>query len=252
MYKIPPGTLFLGKNLLILPECPSTNTYAAELDQAGQAPDGTVVIARHQTSGRGQRGNTWESGSGLNLTFSAVVHPVFLPAVNQFHLNKAVALAVHDVVKNYTSELVRVKWPNDIMIVEKKVCGILIENQLTGSRFTRSIIGVGLNVNQTEFSSTQASSVSAHSGKAIELPEIFDELLRSIEHRYLQLKGSRLKELDDDYLQALFWVNESRSFIIDGSETKGMIRGVGANGRLLVEIDGGIRSFDLKEIKYVY
>jgi BirA family transcriptional regulator, biotin operon repressor / biotin---[acetyl-CoA-carboxylase] ligase len=153
LYKIPVGTLFLGKNLLILPECPSTNTFAAELDQAGQAPDGTVVITHHQTSGRGQRGNTWESGTGLNLTFSAVVQPVFLTATSQLHLNKAVALAVHDVVATYVSEnekkekkekkgpagqATRVKWPNDIMIGEKKVCGILIENQLTGGQLSRS------------------------------------------------------------------------------------------------------------------
>jgi BirA family biotin operon repressor/biotin-[acetyl-CoA-carboxylase] ligase len=252
LYKIPADTLFLGKNLLILPECPSTNTFASELDQAGQAPDGTVVITHHQTSGRGQRGNRWESGSGLNLTFSVVLHPVFLTATSQFHLNKAIALAVYDIVGNYTSKGVRVKWPNDIMIAEKKICGILIENQLTGSQLSRSIIGIGLNVNQVEFASPQASSVSVHSGKPIDLARIFDELLHSIEQRYFQVRNNRFKELDEDYLQALFRVNESHSFIVDDREAKGIIRGVDPNGRLLVEIDNGIRSFDLKEIKYIH
>jgi len=252
LYKIPSGTLFLGKNLVILPECPSTNTQAVELAQAGQAPDGTVVITDHQTSGRGQRGNTWESGSGLNLTFSIVVHPVFLQASQQFHLNKAVALAVHDTVSRHTSERVHVKWPNDIMISCKKVCGILIENQVTGNQLGRSVIGIGLNVNQKTFSSPHASSVSIHSGKPIDLAKLFDETLQSIEWRYIQLKNNRLKELDHDYLRSLYRVNEVHSFIVDEKETDGILRGVDTNGRLLVEIGDRMRSFDLKEIKYVH
>lgn len=221
------------------------------MDQGGQEPDGTVIITHHQTSGRGQRGNTWESGSGLNLTFSVIVRPVFLPAAGQFHLNKAISLAVRDIVGKYTSELVRVKWPNDIMIGPQKVCGILIENQLTGSRLARSIIGIGLNVNQRDFFSPLATSVSIHSGKPIDLPTIFDDLLRSIEWRYLQVKNNQLREIDDDYSRSLYWTNESHSFIVDGRETQGIIRSVDENGRLLVEIAKGIRSFDLKEIKYV-
>lgn len=251
MYKIPAGTLFLGKNLLILAECPSTNTFAGELDHAGQAPDGTVVIAHHQTSGRGQRGNTWESGSGLNLTFSVVMHPVFLMAIHQFHLNKAVALAIHDVVRRYTTEPARVKWPNDIMIGTNKVCGILIENLLTGSQLSRSIIGIGLNVNQKEFASPGASSLSVHSGKSIDLPVLFDELLHSLEQRYLQVRSNHLAEIDSDYHRSLYRVDESHSFSVDGRKLQGTIRGVDPLGRLLVEIDNGMRSFDVKEIKFV-
>jgi BirA family biotin operon repressor/biotin-[acetyl-CoA-carboxylase] ligase len=252
LYKIPSSTLFLGKNLLILPECPSTNTLAAELAQAGQAPDGTVVITHHQTSGRGQRGNTWESGNGLNLTFSVVVHPVFLLASGQFHLNKAFALSIHDTVSRHTSAPVHVKWPNDIMIGGKKVCGILIENQLTGNQLGRSVVGIGLNVNQQNFSSPLAGSVSVSSGKPIDLPMLFEELLQSIEWRYLQLKNNKFGELDNDYLRSLYRVNEVHSFIIDGKASEGIIRGVDANGRLLMEIDNRMRSFDLKEIKYIH
>lgn len=257
MYKIPAGTLFLGKNLLILPECPSTNTLAAELSQAGQAPEGTVVITNHQTAGRGQRGNTWQSGKGLNLTLSVVLLPTFLSAIRQFQLNKAVALAVRDVVSKYTDEAVCVKWPNDIMIGDKKVCGILIENQLTGDKLGRSIVGIGLNVNQTDFESALASSVSLHSGKSIDLPVMFEELLQSLEWRYLQVRsqesGARSQEtLDDDYLRVLYRIHESHRYVVDSEEMKGIIRNVDQNGRLIVEFDNRPRSFDLKEIKFVY
>ena len=252
MYLIPAGTLFLGKNLLIFPECPSTNTLASELSQSGRAPEGTVVVTHHQTAGRGQRGNTWESGKGLNLTLSVVLQPAFLSVARQFQLNKAIALGVRDVVRNYTNEPVCVKWPNDIMIGNKKVGGILIENQVTGDKLGRSIIGIGLNVNQQSFESALASSVSIHSGKAIDLAKMFDELLQSIEWRYLQLKNDQADKIDKDYLQCLYRIGGSHRFVVNDRETQGTIRNVDVNGRLLVEIESELRSFDLKEIKYIY
>jgi BirA family biotin operon repressor/biotin-[acetyl-CoA-carboxylase] ligase len=255
LYKIPVDTLFLGKNLVVLPECPSTNTLAAEMSQSGQAGEGTVIITHHQTSGRGQRGNTWESGKGLNLTFSTILHPVFLRVSDQFLLNKAVALAVHDVVKIYTENPVRVKWPNDIMIGDKKVCGILIENQLTGEKLSRSIVGIGLNVNQREFPVPTASSVSVEGGKEINLVEMFDRLLRSLEWRFLQIRsqesGGRRQEVDRDYLQAMYRINSIGRFTIRDMETDGIIKGVDATGKLIVEIDNAPQTFDLKEIKYI-
>ena len=270
MYKIPADTLFLGKNLLVLPECPSTNTLATEMSQSGKAGEGTVVITHHQTSGRGQRGNTWESGKGLNLTFSLILHPVFLRITDQFQLNKAVALGVHDVIKNYTTEPTRVKWPNDIMIADKKIGGILIENQLTGEKLSRSVVGIGLNINQRGFSSPTASSVSIHSGKEIDLAKMFDELMRSLERRYLKLRswelgagswelgagswelGTRSQEVDEDYIRVMYRINEIKRFVIRDSEEEGIIRGVDAAGKLLVEINQEVKAFDLKEIKYVY
>ena len=255
MYKSPSATLFLGKNLLILPECPSTNTLAAELSQSGQAPEGTVVITHHQTAGRGQRGNTWQSGKGLNLTLSVVLSPVFLTASQQFQLNKAIALAVRETIQPYVPEPVYVKWPNDILIGNKKVCGILIENQLTGEKLSRSIVGIGINVNQRDFDSPTASSVSIEAGKEIDLAKMFEELLRSIEHRYLEVRskehGSRSK-LDSDYLQSLYRINSDHRYVVNDKEVDGVIRDVDVNGKLIVEIDRKLRSFDLKEIKYVY
>lgn len=256
MYKVPTGTLFLAKNLLIFAECPSTNSLAADLSQSGKAPEGTVVVTHHQTAGRGQRGNTWESGRGLNLTLSVVLQPSFISAARQFQLNKAISLAVRDTISTYTTEPVRVKWPNDIMIGSKKVCGILIENQLSGEKLVRSIVGIGLNVNQQAFESPLASSLSAHSGKPIDLAEVFDQLMLSLERRYLQLRsqetGDRSKELDDDYVRAMFRLDEKHLYIIGNNEVEGIIKGVIAGGRLLVEIENKERSFDLKEIKFVY
>lgn len=209
-----------------------------------------MVITHHQTAGRGQRGNTWQSGKGLNLTMSLVLHPVFLTAVQQFQLNKVIALAVRETVQSYTEEPVKVKWPNDILIGNKKVCGILIENQLTGDKLSRSVVGIGLNVNQAEFESPMASSVSIYSGKQIDLAELFETLMQRIERRYLKFRVSSF-EFDIEYIQFLYGVNEIRRFVIGDLQVNGIIRGVDENGRLIVEIDGSDRTFDLKEIRFV-
>lgn len=208
------------------------------------------MITEHQTAGRGQRGNTWQSGKGLNLTLSIVLNPVFLTAVQQFQLNKAVALAVRETIQPYVEEAVRVKWPNDILIGNKKVCGILIENQLAGEKLSRSIVGIGINVKQRDFESPAASAVQLHSGKEIDLAVMFEELLQSIEWRYLQLKNG--KSMDEDYLAVLYRIDEEHKYVVDDREVEGIIRGVDVNGRLTVEIDHNLRSFNLKEIKYVY
>lgn len=256
MYQVPSSTLFLGKNLLILPECPSTNTFAVELSQSGQAPEGTVVITHHQTAGRGQRGNTWQSAKGLNLTLSVVLNPVFLVATQQFLLNKAIALAVRETIQPYVEEPVRVKWPNDILIGDKKVCGILIENQLVGEKISRSVAGIGINVNQQGFDSPTASSVMLHAGKEIDIAKMFEDLLKAIEIRYLEIKNKKTEarnhDLDSDYIRNLYRINESHRYIVGDNEVEGVIRDIDVHGRLIVEIDHNLRSFDLKEIKYVY
>lgn len=143
--------------------CPSTNSDPAVLDP--EAPHGLVVAAREQTAGRGQRGNTWESGPGLNLSFSIVLRPAGIHPARQFCISEAVALAVAETVeeelrRNGVGDPVYVKWPNDIYVGDRKICGILIENTVTGTHIDKSIVGIGLNVNQREFHSDAPNPVS--------------------------------------------------------------------------------------------
>ena len=127
-------------------ELASTNDEARD----ARYMNGAVVIAERQSRGRGQRGNSWSSAEGMNLTFSAVLCPAGLRAESQFYLSKAVALSVSDTVDSFGIES-RIKWPNDIYVGDGKVAGILIENDLMGACISRSIAGIGLNVNQTAF-----------------------------------------------------------------------------------------------------
>ena len=170
--------------------CPSTNSDPAVLDP--EAPHGLVVAAREQTAGRGQRGNTWESGPGLNLSFSIVLRPGDLHAVRQFCISEAVALAVAETVEeelrsNGVDDPVYVKWPNDIYVGDRKICGILIENTVTGTHIDKSVVGIGLNVNQREFHSDAPNPVSIIQLTARETP--LQPLLDRLTARLLTLAG---------------------------------------------------------------
>ena len=129
MYKIPATTLFLGKNLIFMPECHSTNDTLLLLCQKENLPEGTLVITSSQTAGRGQRGNVWEAQKDKNLTFSFLLKPSFLPVIKQFYLNIFVSLGISDFLTTISGEKVQIKWPNDILLQEKKVSGILIEGK---------------------------------------------------------------------------------------------------------------------------
>ena len=131
-----------------LAETDSTNTYLQQLDADRHLPEGYIVYTDAQRAGRGQRGNSWESQPGKNLTFSLLLRPEHIPANQQFLLSQAVSLAVTDVLNRYASGF-SIKWPNDIYWEDKKIAGILIENVLSGSTFARSIVGIGLNITRS-------------------------------------------------------------------------------------------------------
>jgi BirA family biotin operon repressor/biotin-[acetyl-CoA-carboxylase] ligase len=252
LYKIPASSLFVGKNLLFLPECHSTNSYLQELCRHEGVPEGTLVITDHQTAGRGQRNNVWMAEPGKNLTFSVVLQPLFLAPASQFRLSQAVALAIKDALAGLTQKPLAIKWPNDILLNGKKLGGILIENQLAGTRWERSIIGIGLNVNQTLFDLPHATSLALQEGVPFGLDEVLDRLCQSLEVRYLQLKRGALEAVQQDYLNALFGWGQSLRFESMHGSFEGTIAGVEDNGRLLVKTGEEMKAFDLKEIRYAY
>lgn len=142
---------------IALDEVTSTNTWLAQ--HAAELPDLTMVTATRQTAGRGQRGNSWESEPGANFTFSLLIRPECVPARSQFSISEATALAVTDLLAAY-GVTATVKWPNDIYVGDRKICGILIEHAVMGTSIMHSIIGAGLNVNQTRFLSDAPNPVS--------------------------------------------------------------------------------------------
>lgn len=250
MYKIPAKTLFIGKNIIYVPECHSTNDVASQLNSSLIGSEGTVVITDSQLAGRGQKNNQWLSEPGKNLTFSLILVPSFLNIQDQFKLTIASSLAVYDSITHLTLSHCHIKWPNDILLHGKKVCGILLESSISGGRFLKVIVGIGLNINQQNFTLPSATSLSLVSKKQFELPEVLEFLLEKLEVRYLQVKQQQWKSLLNDYLCVLWQRDERQRFFAHGMEFGGIIRGIDPIGQLQIETDEGYRYFNTKEIEY--
>ena len=150
----------MNETFIHLNETHSTNSYLRELImREKEQPEGTVVITDYQTAGRGQKGNSWESERGKNLTFSILLHPNHIPPGKQFILSQLISIAIVGVLKEYDRHFT-IKWPNDIYWKEKKIAGMLIEVDLTGSSLSNAIIGIGININQRHFKSDAPNPVS--------------------------------------------------------------------------------------------
>lgn len=247
-----PETLFVGQLFHDLPNVGSTNDFALSLLSKSKPPEGTVVSTFDQTAGRGQVGSRWESQSGLNISLSIILYPDFLLAQNQFILNKAVSLAVADLVESHFPHT-KVKWPNDIYVNGKKIAGILIQNTLSGSRLRASVIGIGLNVNQIDFSdnASNATSFKTLSGKNHNLDELIALLCQCVEKRYLNLKAGKMVPLQAEYLNRLYQFGEVSNFErADGTVFQGKISGISPIGKLQISTQNEVEEFGLKEIKF--
>jgi BirA family biotin operon repressor/biotin-[acetyl-CoA-carboxylase] ligase len=251
-------TLFIGQNSIHLKSVDSTNSYASEMLRQISLPDGTLFYTFEQENGRGQRGNKWESEANKNVALSYVLHPSFLPITKQFLLTKIVSLAVADLMteilkKEAIPAEIRIKWPNDIYINRKKIAGILIENTLKEHTIQSAIIGIGINVNQTSFSSTlNAGSLKQICNKEFDLIQLIDLLSQKIEANYLRLKAGKLDQIHSNYLQQLYQLNEKKNYQVDEQQIEGCIIGVSETGKLQVQLnDLLIREFDLKEIGFI-
>jgi BirA family biotin operon repressor/biotin-[acetyl-CoA-carboxylase] ligase len=250
LYNISPKSLIVGKELIYLPTCHSTNLTAHDY-LSKSSNEGLVIITANQTAGKGQRGNNWESEPGSNLTFSIILYPSFLEVRNQFYLSKIISLAIIDVLTTKLGEKIKIKWPNDIYFDDKKLGGILIENILTGHKLKASIIGIGLNVNQTEFSYQQATSIINLYNKITSLPELLTEVLESIDKWYSLLSNNNYDLISTQYESRLLGRNIVRKFKTD-RYFEGMIIGVNEQGQLKIKVENETLNFDFKEVEYLH
>ncbi len=234
----------------------STNQYLKEMAMKKQLEDFTVVSCTHQQKGRGQMGNTWTSEKGKNLTVSVLKHFSDLDVSKVFYLNQAVSLAILKVLRNLAIPGVKVKWPNDIMSGNQKICGILIETLLKANRLRSCIIGFGLNVNQTEFGVLEkASSMKNITGQYYDLEPLLDQILDQLEQylKFTTASGGQ-QQLRKEYESALFQKDALSLFSPTvGERFQGRILGVSEAGRLMVvKQDGVLTSFDNKEVQLIY
>lgn len=253
MYNSTQDTLIIGKKVIYLPTCHSTNDIAAEIVHAGLFEEGTVVITDNQVKGRGQRGTVWNANAGENLTFSVVLTPGFLPIQEQFLVSQMTALAVRAYLGSYVPDT-KVKWPNDIYMNNRKAVGVLIENSLQGNRFATSIVGIGVNINQSVFGSDHATSLARETGRGYTLAEEFHKLLKFLDAWYVRLRsGAQNEAIRTEYLGHLYGYQQDVKFLHKGNITNGSVTNVTKLGKLRVRLASEPEEleFGLKEIEWV-
>ena len=192
--------------LIILESVDSTNNYAMAMVQNGTASSGDGVFAWEQRAGRGRRGRPWESRKGENVLFTLVAQTQWLPVQQQFQLSMAVALACHDFFSRHTKENIKIKWPNDIFINDRKAGGILIENVIKGNLWQWAIIGIGLNINQENFETDASKAISLKqvTGQHYDVIVLVRELHEIVLKRLQVLRSGKSGKLLTEYNQNLF------------------------------------------------
>ena len=231
----------MGNNRIFVDATASTNNYALDLLKNSHPPEGTIVWTKNQTHGRGQRNNQWFSEPGKNLTFSVIFYPDFLPVEQQFWLTIAISLGVSDWLQSeldkFGKEQLKIKWPNDVYFGNKKMGGMLIENNVRRSQLYETVCGIGINVNQTDFDSglKNTSSLKLITKKEYSLEQLLDKLCKSLEARHLQLKAQNRSLLKSDYLNQLYLFEKKSMFIIKGKKLNAKIIGITDIGKLVLE-----------------
>ena len=225
----------------------TNNRIARDKDELA---DKTVYMADFQTSGKGQRGNCWESAAGENLLFSILFKPADILAEDQFIISQAVTLGIVEYVRS-KGITAKVKWPNDIYVDDRKICGILIENAVNGSALVSSIVGIGFNLNQLSFSPYIPNPVSLSALTDVRY-DLKEELL-SLLHYIFAEYDRRSEQTEERYVASLYRLGKPHSYIhtASGNTFTGTIKGVDRTARVIIDTEEGEKAFAFKEIQYI-
>lgn len=233
----------------------STNSFLKELSKNASLENYTIVLAKNQTAGRGQQNSLWFSEPFKNLTFSLFLKGLSLEISNQKYLSLAISLAIYEVLKSKKIPKITIKWPNDIMSGNSKICGILIENSIQKKHITSSIIGIGLNVNQEYFdeSTKKASSLKNITGIEYHLDDLLTEIIHKIKEFEKVMISKKFELLEKNYVNVLFKKGKPTMFRdVKKQLFVGVICGISASGNILIETEeGAIKEFGIKEISFV-
>lgn len=244
------NTKVLNVTLLEFAECGSTNDTMQEFVRSKTEQEGLLVFTKHQTKGRGQRENVWESEKGKNVAMSLCLQPSFLQLSEVFYLTIIVSLSLVEVFNKLGIDAA-IKWPNDIYVEDQKISGVLIENILKGTEVMNAIVGVGINVNQATFNEPKAVSVRQLRNKKTDLSDVLTSFINSLDKYYAVLKSGERKKLRTLYHQYLYR-NGLRALFDDGEVFEGTIQGVNDLGQLQVlKEDALVYEYSMKEIKFL-
>ena len=240
--------------LIKLDAIDSTNEFLKGLSNNQLVENFTVVTTESQTKGKGQMGSVWVSEPSKNLIMSVLIKDFLLDSNTIFDINIVVSVSIIQALKTLNIPELSIKWPNDIMSYNKKICGILIENSIKSNAAINSIVGLGLNVNQTNFEHLpKASSLAAICNTTFDKEEILFKIIEKLEQN-IQFWNQNKESMWTDYIEKLFKKGIPMPFSVDNQQIfMGIIQGVSSIGKLLILLEEDtVSEFDLKEIKMLY
>ena len=238
---------------IYIPQTISTNVSLAEICSKGYTENLTSVYSSFQTDGRGQRGNKWESEDGKNLLFSFVIFPNGLPAREHFILLQITALALFDTLSEYTDGI-SIKWPNDIYWMDRKICGTLIENDLSGMNIERSISGTGVNLNQKIFRSGAPNpiSLSLITGQEYDIETVLHKIMNSASIYHRMFDNGESDIIRKKYFEAIYRKDGFYMYKDDNGTFDAIIEDIEKDGRLVLkDREGRARKYLFKEVSYI-
>jgi BirA family transcriptional regulator, biotin operon repressor / biotin---[acetyl-CoA-carboxylase] ligase len=241
----------IGIPFIELPEVESTNNYAMGLAHAAMAQHGTAVFTCRQTKGKGQRTKSWESEPGQNLALSVIIEPKRLALDESFLLSMAIAVAAKNLLLELSNADVKIKWPNDLYINDRKAGGILIENKVSGTSWKYAICGIGINVNQTEFGDLQQKAISLKqvSGKEFHPTEVARQLCAYVDLQYNQLQRDKTPVIAE-YRDSLYKIGERVRLKKNNRSFEALVKGVNTQGQLLIE-HGVEETYDVGQVEWL-
>ncbi len=241
------------ESFVILDSVDSTNNYAMGIVHSGMAVHGNAYFALEQTEGKGRRGKVWKSTKEQNIILSIVANTDFLTAKHQFKLIAAVSLGCINFLRKYVKENIKIKWPNDLFYNDTKAGGILIENVFKGKVWQWAVIGIGININQTDFPpdiSSNSVSLKQIEGKDFDIILLGKHLRICVLKQIEDLRQIKFEVILNQYNAALYKLNEKVKLKKRNIVFETMVKGVSSQGQLLTK-DFMERSFDFDEVKWM-
>jgi len=241
----------IGKPFIELLTVESTNNYAMGLARAGMAQHGMVAFTHEQTKGKGQRNKEWLSSRGQNIAMSVVLEPEDALSSELFSLSMAAAVTIQELLSRYVEDDIRIKWPNDIYWRDRKAAGVLIENIWQADNWKFAVVGIGINVNQTDFKDlgTKAVSLKQITGKELKPVVLAKELVNLMEEKYNLLISDR-SAIVKQYKSALYKLNRLVKLKQENRVFEAVLKDVNSQGQMVVQhtIE---EKFDVGEIEWM-
>lgn len=247
-------SLSKNRHIIKFDEIESTNSYLKKLVREKHLDEGAIITADFQTGGRGQKGNSWFSSKHKNLLFSLVIYPNKVKANEQFIISRIVSLAIKKLLEQFTDNI-RIKWPNDIYWNDKKIAGILIENDLLGDSIDNSVIGIGLNINEKKFPDELPNPVSLLqiTGKEHDREVLLDIFINEFFKLYRKMQESGFANIENEYMTNLYRKDNYYWFEDANGRFQAKIGNVLSSGHLILsDINSNIeRKYSFKEVKFI-